>query len=159
VADVAGVLLEQVEQHAFQGWRIGAVPALAGLPDLVEIMSRDDRATACRLLGELGQQRIQRFAGSDIPAPVTPIAPRIFDGAALEAPFKPAPLHMAQVLEQFQWGPSRRQRAGTQPGGGQLSQLGGQRGTEIVQVAEEDLGARVRGRGRFGERDRHGSEA
>jgi hypothetical protein len=39
---VAGVFLEQVEQDAFQGRGVGAVPAGAGLADLVEGVGLDD---------------------------------------------------------------------------------------------------------------------
>jgi hypothetical protein len=46
VADMAGVLLEQVQQNSLKRGRRSAVPPLAGLPDLVQRVSFDDSAAA-----------------------------------------------------------------------------------------------------------------
>jgi len=101
VAQVPGVLLEQVEQHALQRGRLRARPALAGFADLGQLMALDDGRAARRLLGVRRQQVVQGLARRDVPAAVALVAPRVADRAAFEAPLQPAPLHVGQVPEQF----------------------------------------------------------
>jgi hypothetical protein len=130
-----------MEQDPFQGRRVGAVPAVTGLADLVQVVGLDDGAGPPGLVVQVGQQARQGLPGSDVPAAVLGIGPRVGEGAALEAPLEPAQLDVAQVLGQLQRRPAGRQPAAGQLGGGQRLQLGGQPGPEVVQVAEEDLGA------------------
>jgi hypothetical protein len=141
VAEVPGVLLEQVEQDPFQGGGVGAVPAVAGLAGVVEVVGLDDLAGASGLLAQAGQEAGQGLVGPDMPAAVFLVRPRVGEVAALEAPLEPAQLDVAQVLEQLKRRPAGRQGAAAQLAGGQGLQLLGQPGPEIVQVAEEQLGA------------------
>ena len=150
LAQVPGVLLEQVEQDPVQGRRVGAAPAVAGLADLVQVVGLDDGAGPPGLVVQVGQQARQGLPGSDVPAAVLGIGPRVGEGAALEAPLEPAQLDVAQVFGQLQRRPAGGQPAAGQLGGGQRLQLGGQPGPEVVQVAEEDLGARAGRDGRLG---------
>jgi hypothetical protein len=149
---VPGVLLKQVEQDPFQGRGVGVRPAVAGFPDPAEIAGLDDGAGAAGLVEQAGQEAGQGLLGADPPAEVVLVAPRVGHGPALEAPLEPAQLRVAQVLEQFQRSPPRGQPAAAQFGGGQTRQLAGQLRPEIVQVAEEDLGARAGRRRRLGKR-------
>ena len=139
VAQVPGVLLEQMEQHALQHRRLRARPALAGLADLGQLVALDDGRAARRLFGVRRQQVVQGLVRRDVPAAVALVAPRVTDGAALEAPLQPAPLHVGQVPEQFQRRPARRHDAAAQLAGGQLTQPGGEPVTEVAEVAEEHL--------------------
>jgi hypothetical protein len=139
-----------MEQDPFQGRRVGVAPAVAGLADLVQVVGLDDGAGPPGLVVQAGQQARQGLIGSDVPAAVLVIGPRVGDVLALEAPLEPAQLDVAQVLGQFQRRPARRQPAAGQLGGGQRLQLVGQPGPEVVQVAEEDLGARAGRGGRLG---------
>src|SRR6266536_5637094 len=52
MADMTGVLLEQVEQDALQGRRIGAVPPLARLADVGKVMGFDNGPGARGLGGQ-----------------------------------------------------------------------------------------------------------
>jgi hypothetical protein len=155
VADVPRVLLQQVKQHALQRRRIRAVPALARLPDVGEIVRLDDRTAAVSLLTQAGQQCVQRFFRADVPPSVPLFGPWVVYNAPLEAPLEPAEFDEAQVLDQLERGPAGRQPAAAQLGGGQALELARQLGAEVIQVAEEHLGARTRGRGGFRERYGH----
>jgi hypothetical protein len=156
VAQVPGVLLEQVEQHALQRGRLRARPALAGLADLGQLVALDDGRAARRLFGVRRQQVIQGLVRRDVPAAVALVAPRVADGAAFEAPLQPAPLDVDQVPEQFQRRPARRHDAAAQLAGGQLTQPGGEPVAEVAEVAEEHLRPRPGWGGRLGKRDGHG---
>jgi hypothetical protein len=147
---VPGVLLDQVEKDPFQGRRVGAAPAVAGLTLLVQVVGLDDGAGPPGLVVQVGQQARQRLLGSDVPAAVFLIGPRVGEGTALEAPLEPAQLDVVQVLGQLNRRPAGRQPAAGQFGGGQRLQLVGQPGAEVVQVAKEDLGARADRGGRLG---------
>jgi hypothetical protein len=140
---VAGVLLDQVEQDPLEGGRVGAVPAFTGLAHLVEVVGGDDEAAAFGLVAQAGQQRGRGFPVGDGPAIAVAVGPWVTDVAAFEAPLEPAPFDVAQVLEQLKGGPAGRQAGAPPLGGGQRFELGGEPGTEIAEVAEEDLGARV----------------
>jgi hypothetical protein len=150
LAQVPGVLLYQVEQDPFQGRRVGAAPAVAGLARLVQVVGLDDDTGPSGLVVQASQQARQALLGSDVPAAVFVIGPRVGEGPALEAPLEPAQLDVTQVLGQLQRRPAGRQPAAGQLGGGQRLQLGGEPGAEVVQVAEEDLGARAGRGGRLG---------
>jgi hypothetical protein len=151
-----GVLLEQVKQDPLQGGGVGAVPAVAGLAHVTEIVGLDDGAGCAGLVAQAGQQGRQGVLRSERPAAVHGVGPGVGEVAALEAPLEPAQLDVAQVLEQFQRRPAGRQPAAAQLGGGQGLQLAGQPVAEEVQVAQEDLGTRAGRGGRLGKR--HGDD-
>jgi hypothetical protein len=157
MTQVPGVLLDQVEQDPFQGRGVGAVPAVAGFPDLVEVVGLHDGAGPPGLIEQVGHEAGQGLLGSDRPAAISTIGPRVGDLAALEAPLEPAQLHVPQVLGQLERRPAGGEPAAAQLGGGQRLQLAGQPGPEIVQVADEDLGARAGRSGRLGKRHGDGS--
>ena len=138
---MAGVFLEQVEEDAFQGRGVGAFPAGAGLAYLVQGMGLDDGVGAGGLVAEVGEQGVGGVAGSKGPAVVGAVGPGVGEVLALEAPLEPAALDVTQVLEQLKRGPAGREAAAGQFGRGQRLDLVGQAGAEIVEVADEDLGA------------------
>jgi hypothetical protein len=152
VAEVPGVLLEQVEQDPLQGRRVGAAPAVTGFPDVVEIVGLDDDPAPGGLLAQVSEEAREVLAGAEVPAAALAVGPRIADVTALEAPLQPAQLDVAQVLDQFERRPAGRQPATAQLGGGHPVELAGQPGPEVVQVAEEDLGTRIRRDGGLGKR-------
>src|SRR5690349_24932355 len=100
VADVPGVLLEQVEQDPLEGGRVGAVPPLTGLAHLVEPVRLDDGPAPRTLGAQVGQQRGGGFLRPDRPAVTLAVTPRVTDVASLETPFQPAQPDVAQVLDQ-----------------------------------------------------------
>jgi hypothetical protein len=149
---VPGVLLEQVEQDPLQGGRVGAVPAVAGLAHVGQVVGLDDGPAPRGLGGQVSQQAGQRLVRADGPAVAVGVGPWFADDAALEAPLQPAQLDVAQVLGQLERRPAGRQPAAAQFGGGQRLELADQPGPEVVQVAQEDLGARGDLGGRLRER-------
>src|SRR5690242_10367215 len=85
VADVPGVLLEQMEQDPLEGSRVRAVPPLTGLAYLVETVGLDD-GPAPRALGvQVGQQRRGGLLRPDRPAVAVAVTPRVAD----VVPFEP----------------------------------------------------------------------
>jgi len=154
---VPGVLLEQVEQDPFQGGGVGASPAVAGFPDLVQVVGLDDGAGPLRLAAQVGQEAGQGLLGPDGPAAIAVVGPWVGEMTALEAPLEPAQLDVTQMPEQLERVPAGGQRASAELGGGEALQLAGQPGPEKVQVAEEDLGARAGRSGRLGKRHGDGS--
>src|SRR5713101_997643 len=80
-------------------------------------------------------------------------APRAGDMAALETPLEPSQLDVGEMLDQLDGRPARRQPAGAQFALGQAVKLAHELGPEVVEVGDEDLGARRRGSGGFGKRD------
>src|SRR5215470_5910774 len=91
VADMAGVLLQQVEQDPLQRGRVRPVPPRPGLAGLGQVVGLDDGPGALRLNPQRRGQRLQRLILSDVPPAVTPVAPRVADIlAALEPPLQPA---------------------------------------------------------------------
>jgi hypothetical protein len=125
VADVPGVLLKQVEQDPFQRRGVGAVPAVAGLAGLVQIVGLNDGAGPRGLIAQVSQEAGQGLPGTYLPAAVLLVGPRVGDGAALEAPLEPAKLHVAQVLDQLERRPAGGQPAAAELRGGQGRQLAG----------------------------------
>ena len=81
-----GVLLEQVEQDPFQGGRRGAVPAGTGPAHIGQVVGLDDGPGPAGLVAQAGQEAGQGLVGTDMPAAVVLVAPRVTDVAALEAP-------------------------------------------------------------------------
>jgi hypothetical protein len=129
VAHVPGVLLEQVEQDPLEGRRVGTVPALAQLAHLVERVGGDDGAAPRGLDVQPVQQRGGRLFGPDGPAALRAalvVSPRVAHVPALEAPLQPAQLDVAQVLDQFERRPARRQPTPPLLFFRQREQLGGQ---------------------------------
>jgi hypothetical protein len=68
--------------------------------------------------------------------------PRVGDRAAFEAPIQPAQLVMGKMLEQLDRRPAGRQPAAAQLAAAQGFQLAHQPGAKVVEVPEEDFGAR-----------------
>ena len=147
-----GVLLEQVEQDPLQGRRVGAVPAVAGLADLGQVVGLDDGPAPPGLIAQVIQEAGERLVRTHVPAIAIAVGPRVADVMALEAPLEPAQLDIAQVLDQLERGPAGQQPAAGPFGGGQRLELAGQLGPEVVEVAQEDLGARAGRSRRFGKR-------
>ena len=54
---------------------------------------------------------LERLIGSNVPAAVPVVGPRITDVAAFEAPLQPSQLVMGKMLEQLDRRPARRQPA------------------------------------------------
>src|SRR6476646_9777771 len=103
---------------------------------------------------------ITRLLGTDGPAALPAalmVSPWIADVPALEAPLQPAQFDVAQVLDQFERRPARRQPAAPLFFFRQREHLRSQPRAEEVQVAEEDLGAGTSGGGGFREGDGHPS--
>src|SRR5215469_8735266 len=98
VAEVAGVLLKQVEQHALKGRGRRAVPALAGLPHLVKVVRRDHGMAPPCLSVQGGEQVVEGLLRGDVPAPIPLVAPWVGDGSSLEPPLQPAHLDIREVL-------------------------------------------------------------
>jgi hypothetical protein len=142
LANVARVLLEQVEQDPFERRRIGAIPPLAGLADVGEIMGADDNPGPFGLGVEVRDQAIHGLVGGDIPAVIPGIGPRLGDVTALEAPVEPAHLDVPEVLEQLDRCPAGRQPAAANLVRGQAAYLVHQPVTEEIEVPQENLGPR-----------------
>ena len=123
VADVPGVLLQQVKQDPLESRGVRAVPAFAGLSHLVQVVGLDDGLAPRGLLAQAGQQGGERLVGIHPPAATFAVAPRVTDVTALEAPLQPAQFHVAQVLGQFERRPARRQPAAPQLVVGQRLEL------------------------------------
>src|SRR5215468_2522842 len=79
VAEVAGVLLHQVEQDALQRRGRFAGPPLAWPAGLVQVVGFDDPPAAPRLFGQLAEQVIEGLRRADVPAVVPPVAPGVSD--------------------------------------------------------------------------------
>ena len=153
--EVAGVLLHQVEQHAFEGRGVGTFPTRSWPSRLGQVMSHDDGPAALALSSQRGHQLFQRLSFGDVPPVAAPVAPRVGDRATFEAPLEPAQLDIREVLEQLQRRPPRRQRTLSLRGLGQPLDLADDAGSEVVQVSEEHVGAGRNGTCRFGERLTH----
>ena len=102
VADVPGVLLDQVQEHALQGGGWVAGPPLPRLADLVEAVPAGDPRRGSATLAQRGTKVRGLLLGADVPAAVPGFAPRVPDVAALEPPLQPAQLDVRQVLDQGQ---------------------------------------------------------
>src|SRR5437588_4008110 len=83
VADVPGVLLEQVEQDPLEGGRVRAVPPLTGLAHLIEAVSLDDGPAPRGLGVQVGQQRGGGLLRPDRPAVTRAVTPWVADVAPL----------------------------------------------------------------------------
>ena len=102
--------------------RIVAVPPIAGLPHLGQVVRLDDGSAARGLRVQRREQLVERLTGCDVPPVVPVVAPRLDDVAALEAPLEPPQLDVGQVLEQLD-----RRPAGRQPAGPAAHRLGARR--------------------------------
>ncbi len=119
MTDVTRVLLQQVEQDPLKRRRIGAVPPLARLADLIQVMGLHD-GPGPRGLGVQGRdQPGECLLRSDVPAVIAAVTPGIGDIAAFEALFEPPHLHEGEVLEQPERCPAGRQPAAAQFAAGQ----------------------------------------
>jgi hypothetical protein len=84
VADVAGVLLQQVEQDPLECRRL--VPPVARLADVSEVMGFHDGPAACGLGVQRRYQLAECLVGSDVPAAIAVVGPGVADVAAFLAP-------------------------------------------------------------------------
>src|SRR5215467_9886217 len=98
VAEVPGVLLEQVEQDPLQRRRLVTIPAFARLAGLGEVVRLDDCRAPPGLVSQRGDQVIQGLVRGDIPASVLAVAPRLGYVLALETPLQPAHLDVLEML-------------------------------------------------------------
>jgi len=101
LTEMPRVLLDQVEQDSLQSGRLRSVPPLPGPADLGKVVLFDDVPAPLGLSAQLRYQVSECLVVADVPAVVQAVGPRIGEGAAFEAPFEPAKLDVAQVLEQF----------------------------------------------------------
>ena len=97
VPEVAGVLLNEMEQDAFQRRWIVTVPAETGFADLGEIVRLDNRSAAPGLRVKRGAEVLERLLGCDVPTVAAVVAPRIGDRKAFEAPFDSVAAHSRGV--------------------------------------------------------------
>jgi tetratricopeptide (TPR) repeat protein len=151
----AGVLLDEVEQDPLERGRRFAVPPVAGLPGLGEVVALDDRAAAASPAGQRGEQLIEGLIRRDMPTAVPLVAPGVADRAPLEAPLQPAELDVREVLEELQRRPARGETAPAQLIRWQLAELGGEAITEVIQVPQEHVGPGRGGPGGLGELHAH----
>jgi hypothetical protein len=153
---VAGVLLDQVEQDPLKYRGPGFVPPFARLADVSKIMGLH-YGPAARRLGVQGRHKLlKRLIGGHIPAAIPVVAPRVGDRAAFEAPLQPPQLVMGNMLEQLDRRPAGRQPAAAQLAARQGFKLAHQPGAKVVEVPEEDLGARRHRNGGLREWQAHG---
>lgn len=89
VSEMAGVLLNQMEQDAFERRGVGTVPSGTWFACLGQIVGLDDGSAALGLYAKGGHELVERLLDCDVPAVATVVAPRIGDGTAFEAPFEP----------------------------------------------------------------------
>jgi hypothetical protein len=101
VAEVAGVLLEQVKQDPLECRGIGSVPPVARLATVSKIMGFHDGPGAGGLGVQHRHQSAERLSRSDVPVAIPVVTPGIGDIAALEPPLQPAQLVIGKVLEQL----------------------------------------------------------
>lgn len=73
------------------------------------------------------------------------ITPRILDSTAVKPPFQPTQFHVAQMFEQLQWRPARRETALVQFTFGQTFNPVYYPGAEIVKVPFKDFRPRTNG--------------
>src|SRR3984957_6853312 len=139
LADVPGVLLDEVEQDPLERRGRLARPALARLADLVEVVARDDRGAARCLGVELGQQAVEGLVRPDVPAVIALVAPRGGHRAAPEPPLQPPQLDVAEVLDQLKRCPTGRQATMAELLGREPAGLGGEPVTEELEIAAEYL--------------------
>jgi hypothetical protein len=140
VADVAGVLLDQVEQDPLKCRGPVAVPPVARLADVSKVMGFHDGPAARRLGVQRRHKLLESLVGGYVPAAIPVLTPRVGDRAALETPLQPPQLVMGNMLQQLDRRPAGRQPAAAQFAAGQGFKLAYQPGAEIVEVPEEDLG-------------------
>src|SRR3954470_13236388 len=124
VADVPGVLLQQMKQDPLQLWRGVAVPSLAGSTELVQCVCLDDGSSPYAACGQRVDDVGRRLGRVDVPALVLAVAPWVRDDSALETPLEPSHLDERQVLGQLDRRPSGRQPARPERLLGQPRQLG-----------------------------------
>ena len=142
VAEVAGILLEQMEQDPLERGR-GAVawPPVTGPASLAEVMRLDDGPGAGGLRTQRSSQPFETLAGGDMPVAVAIVAPGFGDIAALEAPLQPAQLDVGAMVEQFGRCPARRHPAAALLTSGQGTYLAHQPRAKEIQVLQEHLAA------------------
>ena len=93
MADVAGVLLEQMEQDPLEGRRIVAVPPVARLAYVGKVVGLDDGPGTHRLGAKARDQLRERLVGGYVPAAVPAVGKRVAD----IAPSKPHSSHRSST--------------------------------------------------------------
>jgi len=106
VTEVAGVLLEKMEQNPLKGGRRSTVPAGSRPTDTGQVVVLDDCPATNRLGLQGSKEILGGLLGCDAPPVASLIAPRLVDLTALEAPLKPTQLDEGEVLDQLQRRPS-----------------------------------------------------
>jgi len=101
------ILLNQVEQDAFERRGFGPIPARTRFAHLRKVMVLNDGSTAHGLRPQRARQRVECLLGTDEPTVTTIVAPRIRDPVTLETPFEPPQFDESEVLEQFYRSPPR----------------------------------------------------
>src|SRR3954447_2039484 len=155
LAEVAGVLLQQMEQHPLQGRRLRARPPRPWLSALVEAVPLDDLPATRPLAAEPDDHLGQAHARRNLPPAVLLVRPRVTDVVAQEAPLQPPALDVLQMDPQLQRRPARGEPAAGDVVRRKLLELGDDPLTEVAQVAEKHLGPGRPGVRRLGKGDIH----
>ena len=137
------VLLDEVQEHPFEGGRWLTLPAGAGLTDIVQTVRLDDRVAASSLRAEGGEEVVERLRVSDEPAPVAAVGPRLGNDRTLESPFEPALLDMRQVLQELNRCPAGRDACDPLLVDGDAFDLAGDLVAEVVEIRERITSVRV----------------
>ena len=106
VTEVAGVILEKMEQNPLKGGRLGTVPAGSRSTDTGQVVVLDDCPAANRLGLQGSKEILSGLLGCDAPPVASLVTPRLVHLTAIEAPLKPAQLDEGEVLDQLQRSPS-----------------------------------------------------
>lgn len=140
LSEMTGVLLDQMEQDAFERCRLGALLARAWSAHRGQVVGLDDGSAASNPCLESRDEILHRFGRGDVPPSVPLVAPRFCDGAPREAPFEPAQLDERDVLEQLYRCPSRWQATAALLRLIQALHLGYDAAAKVVEIVHEHLG-------------------
>ena len=134
------VFLHEVQEHAVEGGRAGAVPAVAWASDVGQVVRQDNLPGTPSLFGKGGGKAGQGFVVRHVPSALAVIAPWIRDRGAGEPPLEPPQFYVTQMLDELERRPAGRKAAGSQVSGRQRLELADKPGAEVVQVPKEDFG-------------------
>jgi hypothetical protein len=143
VAKVARVFLEKVKEDPHQGRALylGRDSTAEGRGLVFKSGRGHDVAGACALYLEECRDVFQGFIARDqpLPTPSRYITPGLFDVFASEAPLQPSQLHVSQVLEESERGPTRWQATVPQIGVRQPLQFTKDRITVEIEISGQQL--------------------